>query len=91
MANLIFTLQTDGFYSAEFQADGDFALHIERAEADVLVLQQKSVSNGKYADVQHPGINNNALVIDVDVQGFVAPKWFKVKSKSMPTMAVTVE
>jgi hypothetical protein len=31
------------------------------------------------------------LVIDADVQGFIAPKYMTIKSKTMPTMAVVVQ
>lgn len=85
MAELTFTLQNDGFYTAEFKAEGDFALHIERNQPDTIMMLQKSMENANYAVVDDS--LGNGLVIDADIRGFIAPKWIQLKTRTQPTYA----
>lgn len=87
MAELTFTQTNDGFYTAEFQADGDFSLHIEREQPDSIQMLQKSMEDANYAVVN--ASLGNGLVIDVDIQGFIAPKWIMLKTRTQPTYAAT--
>lgn len=80
------------WYEATFTAEGDFALHIERAEAGEIDLYQTSVEGTTPVIVKPQGWGYRSdLVIDADVQGFIAPKYMTIKSKTMPTMAVVVQ
>lgn len=81
-----------GKYVAEFAAGGNFALHIERAEAGAISLEMKSVEEGQYAVVGGEFLqkNRNALVIDEQVQAVVFPVYVRVTSATQPSMAVVV-
>lgn len=72
---------------AEFTATGNFNLHIEKGEGS-LGIYQSSVEGGKYDYVRQLNIAQYDKIVDVDFVGAIFPKWIKVESKSMPTMAV---
>ena len=74
-------------YVAEFQTSSDFALHIEKTDGSIGIFS-KSVEGGKYDYVRSLNVSQYDKVIDVDVVGVVYPKWIKVESSVMPTMAV---
>ena len=82
------TFNKDGNrYVAEFQTTSDFALHIEKPKGSIVILQ-KSVEGGRYDYIRNLNVPHYDKVIDVDVVGVVYPKWIKVESGVMPTMAV---
>lgn len=72
-------------YVAEFQASSDFNLHIEKGEGSV-VLYQTTVEGSKY-DVVKTIAEYYDKVIDIDFVGTVYPKYIKVESSVLPTMA----
>lgn len=76
-------------YVAEFQTSSDFALHIEKPEGSIGIFQ-KSVEAGEYDFVRSLNVSQYDKVIDVDVVGSVYPKWIKVESNVMPTMAEVI-
>lgn len=89
--NLTFKKVGD-IYEATFTAEGDFSLHIEREQAGEIDMYQTSVEGTTPVIVKPQGWGfRSDLVIDVDVQGFKAPKYITIKSKTQPTMAVVVE
>jgi hypothetical protein len=81
--------KSDNVYVAEFQADGDFALHVEKGKGS-LVVYQRSVERGEYDVVRGLDVNVNDTCVDVDIVGAVFPKWIKVESNIMPTRAEVV-
>jgi hypothetical protein len=75
-------------YVAEFTAEADFNLHIERVSSGYLRVEQRTSANGAYGLVT--GMDEYAFmkVIDADFVGGVFPKGIKVVSESQPTLAV---
>ena len=80
-------------YIAEFRADKEFNIHIERPEPGYISMQQNSAEGGKYAAVDDWGTqNNDKLIIDYESGYFVTPKFIKIISKVLPTYAaITTE
>lgn len=79
-------------YEAEFTANGNFALHIERANGGVITLEQTSVQGGQYAPVMGFSQNwRNFPVIDTTIVGDVFPVYIKIVSETQPSMAVVTE
>lgn len=79
-------------YEATFTAEGNFALHIERAEAGEIDMYQTSVEGATPALVKIDGWGYRSdKVIDTDVSVLVAPKYITIKSKNQPTMAVVLQ
>lgn len=75
-------------YIAEFRADKEFNIHIERPEPGYISMQQNSAEGGKYAAVDDWGTqNNDKLIIDYESGYFVTPKFIKIISKVLPTYA----
>ena len=77
-------------YVAEFEATGDFNLHIERVSDGRFIVHQKSVAGGEYDivdTVAHMDLDHKA-VIDLDFTALVYPKWIKVVSEVEVTMGV---
>ena len=75
-------------YIAEFRADKEFNIHIERPEPGYISMQQNSAEGGKYAAVDDWGTqNNDKLIIDYESGYFVTPKFIKIISKVEPTYA----
>lgn len=68
-------------YVAEFKADNDFNLHVERTKLSTLEVYQKGVEEGEYDFAWSPGIGARK-VIDYDFAALVYPKWIKVVSGS---------
>lgn len=87
MAELNF-ISKDGLYEAEFKAESDFNLHIERATVGTLNFYQKSVENAKYDIINKMQGNSVNLIIDADMTALIYPKWIKIVSVSKPTMAI---
>lgn len=76
-----------GLYVAEFTAENDFALHIEKS-AGYLRLKQSSVAGAKYAFVRSARFDDHELVIDEIVYSAVYPVNICVESVVLPTMAI---
>lgn len=79
-------------YVAEFEATGDFNLHIERVSDGRFLVHQKSVAGGEYDivdTVAHMDLDHKA-VIDLDFTALVYPKWIKVVSATQPTKASVI-
>ncbi len=78
-------------YVAEFTANGTFALHIERAKAGYIKVEQSSVQGGGYAPVlTFPDLRNHN-VVDVTLSGDVFPMYMKVTCETQPSTAVVTE
>lgn len=82
-------IKEDNRYVAEFKVESDFALHIEKPDGGI-GISQKSVEDGKYDYVRSLNVSLYDKVIDVDVIGLIYPKWIKVESSVMPTMAKVI-
>lgn len=76
-------------YFAEFQANSNFALHIEKNEGS-LVVYQRSVEKGEYDVVRALDVNVKDRCVDVDFVGAVYPKWIRVESNVRPYVAKVV-
>ena len=79
-----------GMWQADFKASGDFCLHIERSYPGAIALLQKSIEDGRYANVEDSSVDRSDLIIDTEVQGFIAPKWLRIVMADQPTLAVVV-
>lgn len=83
-----FTKDGNGFVS-EFEATGDFNLHIEGVPEGSISVYQRGTSYGSYAYVKgstpYPSAGN---VFDYDFSALVYPKYIKVICSTKPTMAV---
>ena len=86
MATLTFNKVGDK-YVAEFEATGNFNLHIERNESGFLFVNQRTTSSGAYDSVKGASFNYGDPVVDIDFVGVIYPKYIQVVSKVMPTMA----
>lgn len=75
------------WYVADFTADSDFNLHIEKA-GGTCYLQQSSVSGGKHAAVRGAAWGRDVDVIDEGVAALVYPMYIRVKTSELPTLAV---
>ena len=84
--NLTFNKQGN-LYVADFTAESDFALHIEKS-AGYIRLKQSSVTGAEYAFVRGARFDDHELVIDEIVQSAVYPVNIRVVSVVEPTMAV---
>ena len=84
--NLQFT-QVGNKYVAEFEAQSNFNLHIEREDYGYLHVNQRTTSAGEYDSVKGASFNHGDRVVDIDFIGTIYPKYIQVVSKVMPTMA----
>lgn len=67
---------------AEFEATGDFNLHLERKQNGSLVVSQRGSESGEYAASFMRGVYEGQRVIDYDFGALVYPKYIKVVSGS---------
>lgn len=74
-------------YVAEFEAIGDFNLHIERKESGFLFVNQRTTQDGEWDSVKGASYNYYDPVVDVDFTSVVYPKWVQVVSKVEPIRA----
>lgn len=79
--------KTGDLWVADFTAESDFALHIEKS-VGYIRLKQTSVAGTEYAFVRSARFDDNELVIDEVVQSAVYPVNIRVVSVVEPTMAV---
>lgn len=72
---------------AEFKVESDFNLHVEKGVGNISI-SQSSVEGGAYDYVKQ--LSNAPLdkVVDIDFVGAIYPKWIKVTSATLPTLAV---
>lgn len=85
--NLNFT-KVGSKYVAEFEAESDFNLHIERNESGFLFVNQRTTASGKYDSIRGgASFNYGDPVVDVDFTSVVYPKWVQVVSKVEPIRA----
>lgn len=90
MEDLKFNIDSrSGTFFAEFQANSNFALHMEKIEGS-LVVYQRSVERGEYDVVRDLDVNVKDRCVDVDFVGAVYPKWIKVESNVRPYIAKVV-
>ena len=82
----------DNVWVAEFEATGDFNIHIEGVVEGNISVYQRTTSTGAYAYVKggtpYPSLNN---VYDYDFAAAVYPKYIKVVCETEPTVAVITE
>jgi hypothetical protein len=83
---LKFTKKGD-WYEADFTAESDFNLHIEKPHGP-LVVYQTTIEGSQYEAVQGLDFGLDNDVVDIDFTAVVFPKYIRVMSKVMPTMAV---
>lgn len=74
-------------WETEFEATGDFNLHVERNKGGDILVYQRTAGSG-YAIVEEFRGMDNKPAIDLDFTGVVFPKSIKVVSETMPSMAV---
>ena len=71
----------------EFEVTADFNLHLEREDVGTLHFYQRTTPHGEYDYIKNQGYNADDKVIDLDFQALVYPKWIKIKSAVIPTVA----
>lgn len=74
------------WYEADFTADKDFNLHIEKSSG-TLYLQQSSVQGAKPAAVRGANWGPDVDVIDEGFSALVYPMYIRVKSSVEPSVA----
>lgn len=80
------TFNKDGnLYVTEFEVTTDFNLHLERDKGGKVSFYQRS-TNGQYDSIEELEKNID-LVFDYDFQSLVWPKYIKITSESLPTVA----
>lgn len=81
--------EVGGNFVSEFEATGDFNLHIEGVLEGNVSVYQRGTSSGSYAYVKgstpYPSAGN---VYDYDFSALVYPKYIKVVCATEPSMAV---
>lgn len=75
-------------FVAEFEATGDFNLHLERPSAGAIYLQVRGTSQGKYDSVKNVSMSDADLIFDSDFTALVYPKYIRIVSDVEPTVAV---
>lgn len=87
MATLSFN-QVGDVYQAEFTANSDYALHIERKKVGKLKILQKSITNGSYADCILPTwVSNCGQVLDCTISHGMYPMHVLIVSETPVTIA----
>ena len=73
---------------AEFEANADFNLHIERQPVGDIYLYQKTAGS-QYDIVKEFGYYRGGdAILDLDFVALVYPKWIKIECDSKPTTAI---
>lgn len=86
---LVFVENEQRDWEAEFEATGDFNLHLERDRKGTITILQKTYKDGEYAfSNEFPYYNNN---FDFDFAGLVYPKMIKVISDSEVKIGVVTQ
>lgn len=73
-------------WETEFEATGDFNLHVERNKGGDILVYQRTAGSG-YAIVEDFRGMDNKPAIDLDFTSVVYPKFVKIVSESQPTYA----
>lgn len=73
-------------WETEFEATGDFNLHVERNKGGDILVYQRTAGSG-YAIVEEFRGMDNKPAIDLDFTSVVYPKFVKIVSESQPTYA----
>ena len=73
-------------WETEFEATGDFNLHVERNKGGDILVYQRTAGSG-YAIVEEFRGMDNKPAIDLDFTSVVYPKFIKIVSESQPTYA----
>lgn len=73
-------------WETEFEATGDFNLHVERNKGGDILVYQRTAGSG-YAIVEEFKGMDNKPAIDLDFTSVVYPKFVKIVSESQPTYA----
>lgn len=82
MATIDFS-ESNGQFKAEFTANADYALHIEREKQGKLRIQQRSSDTGEYADCLLPTwLADGARVVDATLSHGVYPIHIRVISET---------
>jgi hypothetical protein len=79
---LVFNEVAEKVFEAEFEATGDFNLHLERENTGSLVVSQRGSASGEYVSSFALSTYEGQRVIDYDFGALVYPKWIKVTSSS---------
>lgn len=74
-------------WEAEFEATGNFNLHIERKKAGGLAIYQKASADDKYA-TDSSWSDNAPAVVNKDFSMLIYPKMIKVTSRSEPIQGI---
>jgi hypothetical protein len=80
-------IREDNYWIAEFEASGNFNLHIERNTEGGLQILQKTSGN-RPAIIRDSGYLDKLLVFDDDFSGLIYPKQVLVKSFVKPQVAI---
>ena len=76
-------------WEAEFEATGDFNLHLERFKKGTVTILQKTYKEGEYAfSNEFPYYHNN---FDFDFTGLIYPKMIKVVSDSEVLLGIVTQ
>ena len=85
---LVFT-KKNSLYVAEFEATGDFNLHVEGVVKGNITAYQRTSAEGGFSLVRGSQVYPSyGKVYDVDFAGVVYPKTIKVTCDSEPTLGV---
>lgn len=76
-----------GMYVAEFQATGDFNIHLERNDRGLLNILQSTVADGKYDSISSHNVIQDR-VFDCDFTAAIYPKYIKIISNTEVTRCV---
>lgn len=87
MAALTFN-QVGEVYQVDFTANADYALHIERESPGRFFVQQRTGSNGSYANCNLPShIANGGKIMDYSFSHGVYPMNVRIISETKVTIA----
>ena len=84
-----FTKQGNVWVS-EFEATGDFNLHLEGVDTRSIKISQSGTPEGKYDTVRDIDTYGFDKVFDFDFSALVYPKWIKVECATQPTKASVI-
>lgn len=76
-----------GMYVAQFQATGDFNIHLERNDRGLLNILQYTVADGKYDPISTHNVIQDR-VFDCDFSAVIYPKYIKIISNTEVTRCV---
>lgn len=91
--NLTFSKDANGFWIANFEVAGDFAIHVEKGADGALYTKMSTVAGAKYADVPSLYMQDRQTVMDQGVVGVIYPVYLQleVRTKEMPYAVISSE